>query len=313
VIDWLRDYLGTPPDVWAPQLTLVLLLFFRPWAQHSPAGTLSSLVGVTYGLCIGAGLILTPVAHEPLFWAVLTVIHFAWIYSAYHLADNHHYLEGYWCLSLALALGGADAGDALARSATLLIGVVFLLAAVWKLASRSFRTGAFFLQSMLFDRRFLPISVWIGGLSLAVQDEHRQARTRAHQGVAFAPADLPRRLTAVAGVLTWWTIAIEMAVAIVFLAPAAFSDAARIAVLVLFCITTYVLVPVPAFGHILVLLLLVSVPDGTWRMWLLAVSCLISVTPDMLFATYPIAKRSLAARPAPPAGAAPAAMATTPH
>jgi hypothetical protein len=313
VIDWLRDYLGAPPDVWAPQLTLVLLLFFRPWAQHSPMGTLSSLVGVTYGLCIGAGLLLKPIAGEPLFWAVLTAIHFAWIYSAYHLADNHHYLEGYWCLSLALALGRADAGEALARSATLLIGVVFLLASVWKLLSPSFRTGGFFLHSMIFDPRFLPISVWIGGLSPATQDEHRQARARAHQGVEFAPAALPRRLTAVAVALTWWTILIEMAVAIVFLAPASFTDAGRIAVLVLFCITTYVMVPVPAFGHILVLLLLVSVPDATSRLWLLVVSCVISLTPDMLVASYPVAKRSLAAQPDRRAGGTPARMAPTPH
>jgi hypothetical protein len=312
VIDWLRDYLSAPPDVWAPHLTLVLLLFFRPWGQHSPMGTLSGLVGVTYGLCIGAGLVLAPLAREPLFWFALTTIHFAWIYSAYHLADNHHYLEGYWCLSVALALGRPDLNDALARSATLLIGVVFLLASVWKLVSPSFTTGSFFLQSMLFDKRFLPISVWVGGLSAATQEAHRQARARAHQGVEFAPADVPRRLKAVAVSLTWWTIFIEVAVAIAFLVPAAFSDVTRVAVLVLFCITTYVLVPVPAFGHILVLLLLVSVPDGTLRMWLLAVSCLISVTPDMLVATYPIAQRSLTARRARHAGLGVTSVAVTP-
>jgi hypothetical protein len=296
VLDWLHDYLSAPPYAWAPHLTLVLLLFFRPWGQHSPSGTVSGLVGVTYGLCIGAGLVFEPLSRDPLFWLVLTAVHFVWVYSAYHVADNHHYLEGYWCLSLALALGTPDVDVALARSATLLIGVVFLLAAVWKIVSPSFRTGGFFLYSMLFDKRFLPISVWLGGLSTPVREEHRRARALAHQGAAFVPAPVPFRLRVLALNLTWWTIFIEVLVAFVFLFPQVFTDAARVAVLAVFCVTTYVLVPVPAFGHILVLLLLVSVPDGTLRMWLLGVSCLISVTPDLLFATYPIAERSLTAR-----------------
>lgn len=311
MIDWLREYLSAPPGMWAPHLTLVLLLFFRPWGQHSPLGTLSSLVGVTYGLCIGTGLVLAPIAKESAFWVVLTTVHFAWVYSAYHVADNHHYLEGYWCLSLALALGRPDLNEALTSSATLLIGVVFLLASVWKIVSPSFRTGGFFLYSMFFDKRFLPISVWAGGLSTAVQEDHRRARALAHQGVAFAPAPVPQRLRALAVGLTWWTILIEMSVAIVFLFPTPFTDGARVAVLVVFCITTYVLVPVPAFGHILVLLLLVSVPDGTLRMWLLVVSCLISVTPDLLFATYPIAQRTLVPRP-PNAAINAASVAATP-
>ncbi len=276
----LRDLLSGPSLEWAPRITALFLLAVRPWRQYEPAGSLAYLLGKIYLVSLMAALLLPKIAESPIFWLFLTILHFSWIYLAYTVADNHRYLEGYWCLSVALALmaGGTQGARYLALDARLLIGLCFLLAVLWKVWSRSYRNGGFFADRLLFERRFLPIAYGAAGLTPNIQIKHREAlRSLVGGETETAKAPVPKRLRCVAWTMAWWTVAIESLVAILFLLPLPQLDLWRTAALGVFVMTTYLLVPVPGFGQILLLMALVSVEDIELRIFLLALALSVAV------------------------------------
>jgi hypothetical protein len=64
--------------------------------------------------------------------------------------------------------------------------------------------------------------------------------------------------------LTWWTVGIESAVAVAFLFPITSPDV-RVWLLLVFVLSTFVFVPVPSFGQLLLLLLYAIVSSGPWH------------------------------------------------
>lgn len=259
-MDELRHLVHAPLLTWIPQVTLLFLLGYQPWRNVRNDGTLADLAGVICNLLIVTGLFVSPLATEPLFWLALTATYVTWIGLAYFVADNHHYLIGYWCVSMAIALtaDGARGEALLARDAGLLTGLCFLFAAASKLSSRRYRDGSFFTQTLISDPRFLLIATYVAGVTDEERRHHAQAWNRVTSAVsAREEAFVPVRLRKTALALTWWTVGTEAIVALMFLIPIEAVVKFRVATLIVFVVTTFTFVRVPAFGQILLIMLLV--------------------------------------------------------
>ncbi|KAB2839714.1 hypothetical protein F9K50_07095 [bacterium] len=296
MIDELLGFLSGPPIVWAPRLTALFLIASRPWRQHESSGSLASLFGKLYLAALLGGLLLNDVAMSPWFWLSITSLHFLWIFSAYPTADNHRYLEGYWCMAIGIALwtGGTHGSQDLSLNARLLIGLCFFFATLWKSLSASFRNGSFFVERLLFEKRFLPIALWAGGLSPKVQIQHLEARRKLLIGSSrIEKATVPRRLLRTGQALAWWTIGIESLIAGLFLIPFPDPDLWRVLALGLFVLTTYFLIPVPTFGQILLLMTSVTLEDVRLRIIALGLMLLIGPITGLAHLMERIAKRKI--------------------
>jgi hypothetical protein len=214
------------------------------------------LVGVAVASVIALprrGLLLSP-----WFWAGTFVLVGSRQLATWHSIDDHIIVTTYWCLALALGLGARAVLPTLAGSARLIVGLVFALAAAWKMGSGEFIDGTFFRYSLLFDDRFGAIANHLGGTSSSEIRANLDAlNTLAAQpsvGSTASLAEGPRNLE-VAWVFTAWGVAIESAVAVAFLAPLrARHQWLRPATLLTFAGTTYAIVPVGGFGTLLMLL-----------------------------------------------------------
>jgi hypothetical protein len=276
--DGLLEILSGPRLAWGPVLTLLFLLGFSPCSQFMPLGSWAELLGRTHKVLCLAALFIDPLADSPAFWFGLAAVQFAWVRTAYFVADNHHYLEGYWCIAMAIALSAADGERWLQLDATLLLGACFALAVIAKVINPEYRDGSFFTHQMLFDPRFLPIAVGAGGITPSDRGAHLAARGRLVRGESLSEAlHVSDRVRAAALALTWWTVGIESVLAILFLVPGAPLETLRAGLLCLFAVTTFAMVAVPTFGHILLIMLAVSVDDVTVRAGVLMLACSLSL------------------------------------
>jgi hypothetical protein len=276
----VTDLLGRSALEWIPALTLLLLLAGQPWRAHMPSGSVAQLLGLISVVLSMTGLLFTGVGASPWFWYVLTACHLSWVGSAYCVADNHHYLFGYWCLAVGLSLrtGGAEGALLLGRSASLLIGLCFACAVAAKLLSRAYRDGSFFTWELVSDPRFLPLATFAGKLTPDLRQRHLDARFRVRRGLSRrASAPIPSELRGLAVGLTWWTVGIETVIALLFLWPAEGLDGVRVLSLVVFALTTFVFVSVPSFGQVLLLMLLTTTGDPALRTYILALALWLAV------------------------------------
>jgi hypothetical protein len=263
-----------------PLLTIVLLLTSAPdqWYLRAPLIALFAL-----GVVFRSWLV------RPQFWYVVATLLGATVYLNWESSDNHKYLFVYWCLALccAFSLPKHEQQEALALTSRWLIGLCMLLAAVWKLATPDYTSGTFFHYENLCDGRLAALVAWLTGMtpeSLAANRELRELIQSGHlRGLALQSvtlADSPR-LWWLAQAMTWWTIAIEGTLAVLFLWPdrtkprpvvgvrlgALLEDQSlalpnsfpqvqllRNSALLLFAATTYFVAPVRGFGWMLMLL-----------------------------------------------------------
>jgi hypothetical protein len=259
-------------------------------------------------MCIA--LVATQLLTSPALWLGVCGLHFLRIVFNYRDADNHLYLEGYWCLAIAAAFfAGSPEGEAvLAKSANGLIALCFLLSVYAKIRSPSFLNGSFFTYTLIFDKRFVPV-LYRSGISPDTMLAHHYARLRMISGKAAeekVPVPAPLRRLAIG--LTYWTIAIEAAVGVLFCFPVDGLMGFRFLGLVIFAITTYLLVPVPTFGMTLLLMFATTTQDIHFR---IAALLLMAVMPiaapfSQLFGTILLLK-TRASLPNPNAGPAPTA------
>jgi hypothetical protein len=237
-----------------PLLTVVLLLTSAPdqWYLRAPLIALFAL-----GVVFRSWLV------RPQFWYVVATLLGATVYLNWESSDNHKYLFVYWCLALccAFSLPKHEQQEALALTSRWLIGLCMLLAAVWKLATPDYTSGTFFHYETLCDGRLASFVAWLTGMtpeSLAANRELRELIQSGHlRGLAIQSvtlADSPRLVWLAQG-MTWWTVAIEGILAVLFLAPdKPRISAVRNAALLLFAATTYFVAPVRGFGWMLMLL-----------------------------------------------------------
>ena len=244
-------------SAWA---TLVTVVPFSPGYAFIPVLLLAA-----------AGFSWSHLLERAWFWFALAGVRLvALVPVEWPMLDNHHYLLTYWLLALGFAHLGPAPSRTAALASRLLIGLAFALATLWKVIAPDFPTGEFFRYLLATDGLPTSIGSWLpGGDPVLVEANEEAAAAAVADGPAVTLAEAPLGPVIGRG-LAWWTLAIEAAVAIAFLAPAGRRlVSTRIAVLLLFIVTTYPIAPVIAFGWTLVAMALALVPEGDHR-WLLA-------------------------------------------
>jgi hypothetical protein len=262
---------------WLPvRMTAVLLLVdgSKVWYVWSTITMLTCL-----------GLVFHSFLRRPAFWLIIALCIATWILRLWPLVDNHHYLAGYWSLAILLALCVPDPPASLAVSARWLLALVFLWAALWKgVFSPDFRDGRFFTVRLMSDDRFEQRAVLLSGLSLEEVRANRAFLSQEEQDDSRAMTSLNTtpRFRFWVDVITWFVLAFEAALALLFLLPLGRGDPLRHVGLMLFCVGTFAFAPVWTFGWLILLLGLAMVPGEhrTLRV------CYVTVWSLVSFAAY---------------------------
>jgi hypothetical protein len=242
----LSERLGDPSVPLALTLVLVMLATAGDWYVRVPVVVLAT-VAVAVPSTRGSARL----------WLALAATLGAAAWADRWRVDNHQFLIAYWCLTLGLAASSADPARVRRNGARLLVGAVFLLATAWKLVSPDFVDGSFMRYTLLTDTRFGEVAELVGGVGERDLEANREALGALDEpDGALDPVRLRStgRLDAAAQVLTWWTLAIEGAVAVVFLVPWRLLARHRDLALIAFVVTTYAVAPVIGFGWVLVCL-----------------------------------------------------------
>jgi hypothetical protein len=248
-------------------LDLVLVATLVTLVLHPPA---SAYVVHYVRAAIAVGLVWPACRHAAGYWLALGSALAAYVWSDWEWADNHKYLAVYWCLALSLCLAQENRGTAsrrLGSTARLLVGLVMLLAAGWKLATPEYRDGSFFEYELLADDRFARKTAWFLDVDRRALETNRDLVAQRRGAGALAPsaegvelASSPRVAVA-SSWLTWLTVGAEGALAGLFLLPWGRRregagnrlgwDGARDYALLAFLVGTYLIAPVFGFGGLL--------------------------------------------------------------
>jgi len=248
----VADVARRDPILLAAQLTLASLLLAPIGDYELRAAALLLAV---------AGLLAPRLAASAALWLALAALAAARIALDWPLSDNHAYLLGYWCLGLGLAFAAGapaapEAAARLARTARLLVGLVFALATLQKLVSPDYLDDTFFRYALAVDDRFEPLGRLLGRSDEALAQSRSllEAPPWALPPPGAAFVETPA-LRAAASLFTLATLALEAVVALAFLLPARRIPAwLRDASLLVFCAATYAIAPVAGFGWLLLAL-----------------------------------------------------------
>lgn len=261
-----RSLEATSGAVLPLQLTALLLLVD---IQYLPVWYLR--VGV---MALAAlGLLFSPILRTPAVWLVLSLLTAGRVLRLWPLEDNHQYLVAYWVLSIFLALCLPRPDKALAVSARWLVAFTFLWAILWKgVLSPDYLDGRFFRVSLFSDPRFAEKTQIITGLSgdaVAQTRAYLEPTPAAIDNVLSRPQWLDSgRVSTLATILTWSTLLVEVAMALAFvLSWGRWSPYVRNILLIGFCLVTYAIAPVMAFGWVLAAIGIAQVPESSrgWR------------------------------------------------
>jgi len=174
------------------------------------------------------------------------------------LPDNHAYLLFYWCLAISISLFSRDSRRCLSFNGRMMIGLAFAFSVLWKVfLSGDFMDGLFFRITMLTDRRFEWFTHAVGGLTAAEYENLKWFVAQHVDGqIPFSGTEIPAqpgRFVMVSQFLTYWTVFVESAVALLFLVPGERGlSRFRDFFLVLFSVTTYSVATVEGFGWLLI-------------------------------------------------------------
>ena len=125
--------------------------------------------------------------------------------------------------------------------------------------SSDYASGVFFQVTLLTDPRFEGFTQVVTGLDRR-EIEGLRGALEFHRDSAAAPGielALPARLVTVAAMATWWNLAINSALAVVFLWPwrswpaPENADLARHLLLLVYCMVTYAIATVDGFAWLL--------------------------------------------------------------
>jgi len=257
------------------RMTAIILLL-RPMG---PWGVRPLILGLS-GLAIALPRVLVTSAT----WYALSALIAVRIIADWPLSDNHIYLLAYWCLALALALGGTHAASTIRRSSRLLIGGAFLMAVIWKsVLSPDYLDGRFFSVTFLTDPRFENATLLFSGVTAAQLKESREYLRPLPEGAELldepALAKTPA-LRLLAGATTWGLLILEGLIAFSYLYPlSGHAVVLRHVFLLLFCILIYAFAPVAGFAWLL--LTMGMALTGNERRWprvaYLAAWCLVLI------------------------------------
>ena len=227
-------------------MTLVLLLLKMDNFWYLQMGLVA--------IC-SAAIFHRPLVYKENFWLGILVFLIVTFYHQWYALDNHKYLIAFWCLALACACMSPDRDKTLALSARWLIGLCFAFAAGWKLITPEYTSGSFFHHLLLTDARFDDVAEWLGGVSRDGLIENRQSMSAwIEYGDPNSSLSLTSgpRIPALAGLLTWWTVAIETIIALSFLWSRLTN--LRDICLLFFIVSTYTIAPVIGFAWLLAIM-----------------------------------------------------------
>ena len=202
------------------------------------------------------GLLSAQLRRQPVIWFSLFLLTGFRVIDQWPMADNHAYLLALWCLTLFLTLYRESPTRVLANNARILIGLVFLLASFQKMSAMDYMNGTFFRYLFLTDDRFEDFAILFGNISYQQIDEARKLLD-AYQ---FTPTLFHGEIIPISVefhmlviLATWWNVLDQIVVACCFLSPTnSLLYKNRDFVLLVFCITTYAVAPVPGFAWLLI-------------------------------------------------------------
>jgi len=202
------------------------------------------------------GLLSNRFCKHPLLWFSIFLLTGFRVFDQWPMADNHAYLLSLWCLTLFLTSYRESSTRILANNARILIGLVFLLASFQKISAADYMNGTFFRYLFLADDRFEDFAVLFGHISYQQIDDARKlldayqfSPTLFHGEVAPVSAQFHLLVL----LASWWNVLDQIVVAFCFLSPTnSLLYKHRDFVLLIFCITTYAVAPVPGFAWLLI-------------------------------------------------------------
>jgi len=202
------------------------------------------------------GLLSSRLCKHPLLWFSLFLLTGFRVFDQWPMADNHAYLLALWCLTFFLTSYRESSTRILANNARILIGLVFLLASFQKISAADYMNGTFFRYLFLTDDRFEDFAVLFGNISYQQIDDARKLL----DAYLFSPTLFHGEIVPISVefnllvmLATWWNVLDQIIVACCFLSPTnSLLYKHRDFVLLVFCITTYAVAPVPGFAWLLI-------------------------------------------------------------
>ena len=229
------------------QFTLLTLLF----SQVGNAYTRPFILSLA-----AIGLLSDQCRKQSILWFSLFLLTGFRVINQWPMADNHAYLLSLWCLTLFLTTYQESSTKILANNARILIGLVFLLASFQKISAEDYLNGTFFRYLFLTDDRFEDFAILFGNISYQQIDDARRlldayqfSPTQSHGEIVPISAEFHLLVV----IATWWNVLDQIVIACCFLSPTnslLFKN--RDFVLLVFCITTYAVAPVPGFAWLLI-------------------------------------------------------------
>ena len=202
------------------------------------------------------GLVIPGLLKNPVIWFLLTGFTLSRVIFDWPLSDNHAYLLFLWCFAIFISALKKDK-ILLTKNARLMIGLVFLFAFIWKaFLSPDFLDKRFFSVNMIEDPRFSEFTQVTCNISKDDLDYFRDyVKQHVDGNLVFAEVinfNL-KCINKIAGFLTYYTIVLELLIALFFLIPKKISISKyRDYFLILFCISVYSVATVEGFGWLLI-------------------------------------------------------------
>ncbi len=217
------------------------------------------------------GLVFSRVLRHPIFWAAVVGV-FGIHLAVKEVSFSSRFLNFYWCVAIFIALlCGRYRQSILALNGRLLIGLVFLLAILWKtIFETDFINGITMRYSLLFCYIFNHRVVWMGLIDSNTHEANLEiwnSLAEADGPVAPIPVNETSLLTVIAWTATIWTIVIEALLALSFLSPNRWRIAKlRPIAMLVFIWTVYLFLPVWIFGALFCVLTIAVLPprEGRW-------------------------------------------------
>ena len=237
---WQRFASPEPLDVVPRLLALLVVPTDGGWI---------TIAGVAAAAIVAAT---PPLLRNCWLWLTVGVVRLGIDFVEWHGIDDHEVLISYSCIAFGLALWSSDPERTARWSLPALVGLTMAFATAWKIGSGQFLDGDTLRYTLLTDPRFELATSWFGGVDQATHaaNEAAVAILRDPSGVDRVTLAEPPALTAFAFFLTAGAVLLEGVLAIVFLHPRS-DPVLRARLLTLFCLTTYIVVPVSRFGIVL--------------------------------------------------------------
>lgn len=247
------DYVRATPlsDVTAV-MTFFLALFF---------GFEAATFKITVQVALLIVLFQPALLRNPWLWSILAASATYALVRDWSVADNHKYLLVYWLWVMAFVFGFPDEDDrerVIVANARFFLIFIFLAAALQKLCSSTYMSGAMFELRILLDERFRAFAHLMGVEGNLLDHAGKTMTTLRSPLLVFEDNTLDigstDRIRMLSVAMTWYDLVVQVLIGALFLVRRRMTDIAGHALLLFFIFTTYLPAPVFGFGWTLAIL-----------------------------------------------------------